>query len=181
MNDQLSNAGTTLEAAKPAADAISLAASDRPRYGVPRRGRGPYRRFPVVQRLVLLAAGLGLVALLAVARWLSPDPSGLGTHRQLGLPPCTIVELFGRPCPSCGMTTAWAHLTRGEIRQATAANAGGTLLALSAALASPWLILSACAGKWLGMRPTEAGLVAYVFVLTAIILADWWLKAGGSS
>ncbi|NBO19844.1 MAG: DUF2752 domain-containing protein, partial [Proteobacteria bacterium] len=56
-----------------------------------------------------LSATLGL----SNVRWLTPDARGLGTHEQLGLPPCGFYLWYGLPCPSCGMTTSWPHfLTR---------------------------------------------------------------------
>jgi hypothetical protein len=46
---------------------------------------------------------LGVLVMVAVGLYLTPDPAGHGTHQQLGLPPCTIYYLTGRPCPSCGL------------------------------------------------------------------------------
>jgi hypothetical protein len=59
-----------------------------------------------------LAVALASGALLAIARALVPDPSGLGTHTQLGLPPCGFFALFALPCPACGLTTSFAHTAR---------------------------------------------------------------------
>jgi hypothetical protein len=57
------------------------------------------------------AALLGTSAfVLAASVWLTPAESGVGTHTQLGLPPCGFLVLFGKPCPACGLTTAFAHL-----------------------------------------------------------------------
>jgi hypothetical protein len=42
---------------------------------------------------------LGVLVMVGVGLYLSPDPAGHGTHQQLGLPPCTIHFLTGRPCP----------------------------------------------------------------------------------
>ncbi|MEL6348687.1 MAG: DUF2752 domain-containing protein [Myxococcota bacterium] len=47
---------------------------------------------------------------LGIALSLTPDPAGLGTHRQLGLGGCTILTMTGVPCPMCGMTTTFTHL-----------------------------------------------------------------------
>lgn len=52
---------------------------------------------------------------LAIALSLTPDPSGLGTHRQLGLGGCTILTMTGVPCPMCGMTTTFTHLAHLQV------------------------------------------------------------------
>lgn len=45
---------------------------------------------------------------------LTPSGDGHGTHRQLGLPPCAAVAMFGRPCPGCGLTTSWTAVLHGQ-------------------------------------------------------------------
>ena len=52
---------------------------------------------------------------LLLAAWMEPSSRGLGTHLQLGLAPCGWVAYGGIPCPSCGMTTAFAHATDGNL------------------------------------------------------------------
>jgi hypothetical protein len=50
---------------------------------------------------------------LGLAAWLTPDPTGVGTHIQLGLEPCIMMSWLTLPCPMCGMTTTFslmAHL-----------------------------------------------------------------------
>jgi hypothetical protein len=59
---------------------------------------------------------------------LRPDPSGHGTHQQLGLPPCGSVVLFGRPCPGCGLTTSWTALLQGDWAKAWRSNLLGPVL-----------------------------------------------------
>lgn len=88
---------------------------------------------------------LGIVvplALLGTAVALRPDPRGLGTHEGLGLPPCGYLELTGRPCVSCGMTTSFAHTVRGQLPSALRANAVGTALALLCMVSPAWCIRS---------------------------------------
>ena len=118
-------------------------------------------------------AAMGLLALLAVAAWLEPDPAGLGTHRQLGLPPCTFRAVVGRPCPTCGMTTSWAHLIRGELLEALQVNVAGTLLGLAALVAAPWMALLAIRGRWIGRPPGSTALAYAVVALFAVMLVDW--------
>jgi len=133
----------------------------------------PAGRLSVGGRLWLSVLGTGLLALLAVAAWLEPDRSARGTHRQLGLPPCTFRTLTGRPCPSCGMTTAWAHLLRGEVADALRANVAGALLALVAVVAAPWLLVSAAAGRWVGWSPRSTPLAGAAVLFVAVVLLDW--------
>ena len=45
-----------------------------------------------------------------IAWSLTPDPSGMGTHQQLGLYECGFLKIFQIPCPMCGMTTTFSHL-----------------------------------------------------------------------
>jgi hypothetical protein len=61
-----------------------------------------------VWALLALASG----AVLTLSRLLTPAAEGLGTHMQLGLPPCGFLALFSLPCPACGLTTSFAHLAR---------------------------------------------------------------------
>jgi hypothetical protein len=131
-------------------------------------------------RLSLLSLGLVLLALLATAASLEPRASGLGTHEQLGLPPCTFYTWYRRRCPSCGMTTAWSHAVRGQIPAALRANVGGTLLAALAVAAAGWSLLSALGGRWLPGRPSDTLLVAASAVIVGVTLIDWaWrLRAG---
>ncbi|MCU0718758.1 MAG: DUF2752 domain-containing protein [Pirellula sp.] len=98
-------------------------------------------------RLGLSLIAIVLVMLLACARWLEPSPSGFGTHRQFGLPPCTTYALFGVKCPSCGMTTSWALATRLRFQEALNANIAGTLLCLQAIASIPYLVVMVLAKR----------------------------------
>ena len=113
---------------------------------------------------------------LGVACRLEPNPQNRGTHRQLGLPPCTMVVVTGHRCPACGMTTAWSHLVRGHLIGALRANVGGALLGLLTLAAVPWLLVSAARGRWLGW---VADMNVLAWVLAAILLVtliDWGVR-----
>lgn len=127
-------------------------------------------------RIFVLLGGLGLLALLATARWLTPDVRGLGTHEQLGLPPCGFYLWYGLPCPSCGMTTSWAWLTRGEIFQAVRQHFGGALLGVYSLLLGTWAVISAVRGRWLGGWPSSLTWAVKFSVLTLAILITWIVK-----
>jgi hypothetical protein len=101
--------------------------------------RHPARTLPPLQpdlswwvRAMNAAAGLSVLVMLMLAMRLQPNPTGLGTHQQLGFPPCTMIVLFNLPCPSCGMTTSWALFVRGAWGASVTTNAGGFLLAIIA-------------------------------------------------
>lgn len=140
---------------------------------------GPFRLY-LWQRLVLVASGAVLVGLLATAACLTPARRGYGTHQRLGLPPCTIVAWYGVRCPSCGMTTSWAHMTRGHVVQAVQANAGGALLALAAALVGPWMLISGLMGRWLGGPPRESLTIAVGMAVIVVTLIDWSVRLSWS-
>ncbi|MCH8275816.1 MAG: DUF2752 domain-containing protein [Armatimonadetes bacterium] len=82
---------------------------------------------------------IGWVAVIGVAVFLTPDVSGRGTHTQLGLPACAFLTTTGRPCPSCGLTTAFTNLVHGDLASATAAHPLGPPLFLYAAVAALYL------------------------------------------
>ena len=133
----------------------------------------PDARMRLASRLLAAGAGILGLALVIAARGLEPDPRGYGTHEQLGLSPCFFQEWTGRVCPACGTTTAWAHALRGDIRQAAAANLGGTLLCAVVVVGAPWLLSSAFAGRWLVVRPTLRWVLAAGTAWLAVALLDW--------
>lgn len=124
-------------------------------------------------RLGLAAMGLLAGGLLVLAANLEPSPLGFGTHQQLGLGPCWIYETTGIRCPSCGMTTAWAHLAHGAPRRAFQTHVGGALSALAAIGATPWLLLAAWMGRWPGVCPPSHWLLIGISVWLGIVLIDW--------
>lgn len=127
-------------------------------------------------RVLLVLAGFSLLGLLGITRCLTPDPSGMGTHQQLGLPPCGLVQWFGIPCPSCGMTTSWAYLTRGQIPESLSANPAGTLMGLTALVFGLWLATCGMMGRWvLGLPgPPVLGAVAATIVLVTTV--NWVIR-----
>lgn len=117
--------------------------------------------------------GLALLCPLAVAFLLVPDSRGHGTHEQLGLPPCTLVVLFGIRCPTCGSTTAFTYVARGQLIEAFGVNVAATLLALLSVPAGMWVCLSAIRGRWLMMVPSGAAAVVVAVVFLTIAIIDW--------
>jgi hypothetical protein len=137
---------------------------------------GSVERLSWVTRGLLAAFALGLVATLLVARRLEPDPRGFGTHTQLGLLPCAFRATTGRPCPSCGMTTAFAWFARGDLVRSWGANPSGSLLAPLCVVLIPWLLLTSGRGKPIGTRSLEGPLVALAVASVALTLVTWTLR-----
>ena len=88
-----------------------------------------------VRRLIGAAVAIACAGVLGVAAWLEPSAGGLGTHESLGLPPCGWITTMDLPCPTCGMTTAFAHAADGRLLAAFHAQPLGALLALATAMA----------------------------------------------
>ena len=134
---------------------------------------------PPVLRIVYCGLGIGMLALLIVARTLHPSPEGVGTHQQLfNLPPCGFIMFFGLPCPSCGMTTSWSHFTRGNLLEAWQANAGGALLAMFALPTGIWLAISGWRGRWWFKNPNALILSAFLGLIIAAAIIQWALRLG---
>jgi Protein of unknown function (DUF2752) len=127
---------------------------------------------------MLLAMAAGWLLVFGVAFWLNPydaegQPRRLETHLQLGLPPCTFRILTGVPCPSCGMTTSFALLVRGDVANSMRANAVGTLLAAFGMVLVPWSLASVYKGRLLIIRSLEKALTWSVVVFVTLMLLRW--------
>lgn len=107
--------------------------------------------------------------ILAVAWVLEPDPNGLGTHRQLGLPECGWVQAANLPCPSCGMTTAFSHAAHGDFPGAFVAQPMGLILAVVAGVAVLAGLYTAATGSMLG--PFLASFLGSRLLWIALVLA----------
>ena len=117
-----------------------------------------------------------LIAAFSVAVSLEPDPRGYGTHRALGLPPCSFQFLLGIPCPSCGMTTSIAHFVRGQFLASAQANVAGLLLGLFCAVQIPWCWISIRIGRlWKVVHPDVVVLWSLATLLL-IAVFQWVIR-----
>ena len=87
-------------------------------------------------RLLALMIGLACLTVMVTAARLNPSPTGIGTHTELGLDQCQFALRTGLPCPSCGMTTSFAWLARGNLLAAFYVQPMGALLGLLTILAT---------------------------------------------
>ena len=89
-------------------------------------------RLGVGARLLALAISVCSLIVLILAAKLTPSPSGLGTHRALGLEDCQFLQRTGLPCPTCGMTTSFAWLMHGHPFQSFYTQPLGMILGVAA-------------------------------------------------
>ena len=118
----------------------------------------------------------GCATVLWLAGSVEPYLAGLGTHEQYGLPPCSLVVLTGYPCPTCGMTTAFAYTVRGELWAAFQAHPGGLAFALATILAFSVSLSVLITGKvwrvnWYRVSPARVTLT-----IVLIWLGGWAYK-----
>lgn len=86
-------------------------------------------------RLVALPVFLAGSTVLGLASILTPHRAGMGTHRQLGLPPCQFEQVTGMPCATCGCTTSFSHAANGSLLDAFITQPFGAVLAVLTAMA----------------------------------------------
>jgi hypothetical protein len=129
--------------------------------------------------LLYAAAIGGFVAIIVLSALLHPVPGGVGTHTQLHLPPCGVMVLTGKPCPSCGMTTSFAWMVRGRVLKAFQVQPAGVAVFLSVLawwIYLPVALLRRCPFAHLfemrAFLPNVVGLIV-------LILAVWGLRLGG--
>ena len=124
---------------------------------------------------VIPLAGLGVWAFLM---GLSPNAAGLGTHVQLGLAPCPTLAATGRPCPTCGMTTAAAWLARGRWQNAATANPAALPLFGLLVLAAAWAGGCAATGRLLWFESWDRPLELWAVGSFLIAAATWLVRVG---
>jgi hypothetical protein len=127
-------------------------------------------RVPSGSRVAAAIVAAVALAVLVTAASLTADPRGVETHTQLGLWPCGWYLATGRPCPTCGMTTAFAHATHGRLGASLATQPFAAALALATSTVFWGGVHVAVFGSRLGslgdrlLRPRAIMLVAALFV-----------------
>jgi hypothetical protein len=131
---------------------------------------------PAVERLLAGSVAAGCLTLLIVAASLTPDAAGHGTHQQLGLPPCGWLLATGYPCPTCGMTTAFAASAEGNFLTAFVTQPIGALLAVATAVVF-WIALHIAAfGSRLGSVVARLWRPRWLWIFAGAWAASWAYK-----
>jgi Protein of unknown function (DUF2752) len=123
----------------------------------------------------LVVGGLG-TAVLIIARFLRPSANGVGTHRQLGLPPCAFLHFTGFPCPSCGLTTSVAHAARLNFYESVITQPFGLVVFVSAALSIPLSIYFIYRRVPWSMLNRLRGRKLAIYSLIVIFVLSWLYK-----
>lgn len=133
-------------------------------------------------RWVAIAVMVLAASPLVTAYLLQPAAQGHGTHRQLGLPACGWQVSMGLPCPTCGMTTSFAHVARGEFLAAATTQPAGMLLCVVVAMTVVGSLWAALTGAPMQRVLVAALRPSIVWTGVAVLLLGWaWtlLRAGG--
>lgn len=117
----------------------------------------------------MLAGAAGLFAWLVLAAWTPPaDPA---------YTLCLFRRVTHHDCATCGMTRAFAHLAKGDVRGAAAAHPLAPPLAAEALgvwLATPWAIARA----W---RPSARLARGVLIANLAVVFAVWLARLAGGA
>ncbi|MBX3386509.1 MAG: DUF2752 domain-containing protein [Phycisphaeraceae bacterium] len=127
-------------------------------------------------RAIAATLAAAILAVLTIGASLTPSPTGMGTHKQLGLPSCGWIISADTPCPTCGMTTAFAAVAHGDLSAAFAAQPMGAIGAIVAA-AVFWACLHiALTGSRLGSVAFRLLTPRLLWIVGAVWAASWVYK-----
>jgi hypothetical protein len=137
---------------------------------------GLHQKYSRQDRIGYLMIFLLSVTMLVIARLLQPSSRGVGTHEQLGLPPCPFLYLTGIPCPSCGLTTSFAYAARLEFFSSLIAQPFGLIIFFLTIFAIPLsLFLSRRRITWSELM--QARIVnRLIYVAIALYALSWFYK-----
>jgi Protein of unknown function (DUF2752) len=129
-------------------------------------------------RGILIMLTVPWIAVIATGLWLYPyDENGealrLGTHQQLGLPPCNFKELTTVPCPSCGMTSSFSLLLHGDVVNSLKANFAGTALLTFGLLFVPWAFASVFLRRFVFIRSMEMVVFRLAIIFLVLLFGRW--------
>lgn len=119
---------------------------------------------------------VGSLGVLTLASVLTPSASGFGTHEQMGMTACTWAAAFDKPCPTCGMTTAFAHAADGDVLASFAAQPFGAVLALLTATVFWGSLHVAATGSQLGLLAGRMLGSRTLWIAGAMAIAAWGYK-----
>lgn len=134
------------------------------------------RKATPTQRISSALVAVASLALILTAASLSPASQGHDTHTQLGLSSCSWPILYEAPCPTCGMTTAFAHAADISPLQSLKSQPFGAMLALATAAAF-WICLhTALTGSLAAPTALSQFSPRSLYFILGLALAAWVYK-----
>jgi hypothetical protein len=130
---------------------------------------------PGGRAFALFITGISLSVLL-IALSLSPSPAGLGTHQALGYQRCQFLLTTGLPCPTCGMTTSFAHFVRGQWLASFYVQPMGFLLALITGAFFWASLYVAVTGKPIHRLLRQVPMPVLILTMMSLAIAAWGWK-----
>lgn len=128
------------------------------------------------RRLIAAAVATACAAILGLSAWLTPSPTGVGTHEQLNLPKCGWIAMADMPCPTCGMTTAFAHAAHGSFLASFQTQPMGCVLAIATAMALLVSVYVMVTGSIVARAFLRLWGVHTAWALAIMVLAAWGYK-----
>ena len=119
---------------------------------------------------------VAVCVIFLAAAWVTPNQRGVGTHHQLGLPTCGWIIAADIPCPTCGMTTSFAHAVRGQFLQSLFAQPMGLVLAIVTFLTGIIASITAITGRSLALIWMPYCARKYIILLGIFALLAWGFK-----
>jgi len=148
---------------------------------------GARARNVALERLIAAVVAAASLTIVLIAAWLEPSPDGVGTHTQiLPLRSCAWIEVAGMPCPTCGMTTAFAHAADGQFLRSFLTQPMGFVLAMLTAMTFWVSVYIAATGSPIARVFARMWRPGVVWIGAALILVSWgykiWaMKQGGGA
>ncbi|MBN1488402.1 MAG: DUF2752 domain-containing protein [Phycisphaerae bacterium] len=130
-------------------------------------------RRPIVGRVWAVLIAGACAGTLALAASLRPDPTGFGTHTQFGWSACGFLVQTGYPCPTCGMTTAFADFATGHPIRAFMHQPMGLILAAGTAVVGIVALAAAISGRVLGVNWYRVNPVRVVWAFVVLFIGSW--------
>jgi len=164
VGETAASAGGGQAGAAPVGGAPDLAA--RPRWPQAELG----------ERILQVAVAGVCAAALVLGVILTPSRMGTGTHTVFGLPPCGMLLMTGRPCPTCGVTTSYVLAAHGRFYDSLVNQPFGLAVFLGVVAGLVGAIGSLATGRswWPLARPSIV--ISAASAMLALLLASWAYK-----
>lgn len=131
---------------------------------------------PIYTRFVWLLLMAGCVALVGTGVRLHADARGLGTHEQLGFPPCGFYLSTGVPCPTCGATTAFVWTIHGHLWMGLKTQPFGAIVALGTVALLGMGLVGIVTGGVPAIRLSRRSSFGLALGIVLLILGSWLYK-----